>query len=81
LKLSTLRRFKKDYHIDVLEQSECSCSTTVDSREEGGEFEVTSFDKAFDLPTLGITVDLEKELQNTVLIQRKKVVSKIRFGL
>ncbi|GJV74935.1 ribonuclease H-like domain-containing protein [Tanacetum coccineum] len=34
--------------------------TTVDSQEEGAEFEVTGFDKAFDLPTLGIIVDLRK---------------------
>ncbi|GJW31534.1 hypothetical protein Tco_0051566 [Tanacetum coccineum] len=37
-----------------------SLFTTADSREEGAELEVTGFDKAFDLPTLGITVDLGK---------------------
>ncbi|GJU90952.1 putative reverse transcriptase domain-containing protein [Tanacetum coccineum] len=37
-----------------------SLFTTVDSREEGAEFEVTGFDKALNLPTLEITVDLRK---------------------
>ncbi|GJW23616.1 hypothetical protein Tco_0034238 [Tanacetum coccineum] len=35
-----------------------SLFTTVDSREEGTEFEVTGFDKAFVSPTLGKAVDL-----------------------
>ncbi|GKC10502.1 putative ribonuclease H-like domain-containing protein [Tanacetum coccineum] len=33
---------------------------SFDSREEGAKFEVTGFDKAFDSPTLGITIDLGK---------------------
>ncbi|GJX89721.1 putative reverse transcriptase domain-containing protein [Tanacetum coccineum] len=37
-----------------------SLFTTNDCRDEGVEFQVTGFDKAFDLPTLGITVDLGK---------------------
>ncbi|GKA86986.1 hypothetical protein Tco_0808697 [Tanacetum coccineum] len=39
-----------------------SLFTTVDSREEGAEFEVTGFDKAFDLPTLGKAIDLGRGL-------------------
>ncbi|GJV62382.1 hypothetical protein Tco_1468482 [Tanacetum coccineum] len=38
----------------------CIQQDEVDSREEGAESEVTGFEKAFDLPTLGITVDLRK---------------------
>ncbi|GJU93085.1 hypothetical protein Tco_1317841 [Tanacetum coccineum] len=39
-----------------------SLFTTVDSLEEGAEFEVTGFDKAFDSPTLGITLDLGRRV-------------------
>ncbi|GJT88565.1 hypothetical protein Tco_1070282 [Tanacetum coccineum] len=35
-----------------------SLFTTVNSREEGAEFEVTGFDKAFDSPILGKILDL-----------------------
>nr|GEV87077.1 hypothetical protein [Tanacetum cinerariifolium] len=33
---------------------------TIDSREEGAECEVIGFDKAFDSPTLGKTLDLRR---------------------
>nr|GEX49006.1 putative reverse transcriptase domain-containing protein [Tanacetum cinerariifolium] len=39
-----------------------SLFTIVDSREEGAEFEVISFDKAFDSPTLRKTSDLERRV-------------------
>ncbi|GJU41744.1 hypothetical protein Tco_1194701 [Tanacetum coccineum] len=57
-KLSTLEL--KGLILKIPEEITLSLFTTVDSQEEGAEFEVTGFDKAFDLPTLGITVDLGK---------------------
>ncbi|GJT05636.1 hypothetical protein Tco_0840098 [Tanacetum coccineum] len=58
-KLSTLEALK-GLNLKIPGAITVSLFITVDSREEGAEFEVTGFDKAFDLPTLGITVDLRK---------------------
>ncbi|GJX89434.1 hypothetical protein Tco_0341448 [Tanacetum coccineum] len=58
-KLSTLKALK-ELILKIPGAMTLSLFTTVDSREEGAEFEVTGFDKTFDLPTLGITVDLGK---------------------
>ncbi|GJV30138.1 hypothetical protein Tco_1386586 [Tanacetum coccineum] len=54
-KLSTLEALK-GLILKVPGAITLSLFTTVDSQEEGAEFEVTGFDKAFDLPTLGITI-------------------------
>ncbi|GKG24141.1 hypothetical protein Tco_0392177, partial [Tanacetum coccineum] len=54
-KLSTLEALK-GLILKIPGAITLSLFTTDDSREEGAEFEVTGFDKAFDLPTLGITV-------------------------
>ncbi|GKA22258.1 hypothetical protein Tco_0708220 [Tanacetum coccineum] len=56
-KLSTLEALK-GLILKIPGAITLSLFTTVDSREEGFEFEVTGFDKAFDSPTLGITLDL-----------------------
>ncbi|GJZ19984.1 hypothetical protein Tco_0556574 [Tanacetum coccineum] len=59
IKLSTLEALK-GLIIKIPGAITLSLFITDDSREEGAEFEVIGFDKAFDLPTLGITVDLGK---------------------
>ncbi|GKC65186.1 hypothetical protein Tco_1097784, partial [Tanacetum coccineum] len=53
-KLSTLKALK-GLILKIYGAITLSLFTTVDSREEGAEFEVTGFDKAFDSPTLGGT--------------------------
>ncbi|GKA37005.1 hypothetical protein Tco_0723570 [Tanacetum coccineum] len=58
-KLSTLEALK-GLILKIPRAITLSLFITIDSREEGAEFEVTGFDKAFDLPTLGITIDLGK---------------------
>ncbi|GJY67907.1 hypothetical protein Tco_0470889 [Tanacetum coccineum] len=58
-KLSTLEALK-GLILKIPRAITLSLFTTADLREEGSKFEVTGFDKAFDLPTLGITVDLRK---------------------
>nr|GEW91622.1 retrovirus-related Pol polyprotein from transposon TNT 1-94 [Tanacetum cinerariifolium] len=58
-KLSTLEALK-GLILKIPGAITLSLFTTVDSREEGAEFEVTGFDKAFDSPTLGKTLDLER---------------------
>ncbi|GJR42562.1 hypothetical protein Tco_1310665 [Tanacetum coccineum] len=57
IKLSTLEALK-ELILKIRGAITLSFFTNVDSREEGVKFEVTSFDKAFDSPTLGITLDL-----------------------
>ncbi|GJZ10987.1 hypothetical protein Tco_0545746 [Tanacetum coccineum] len=54
-KLSTLEALK-GLILKIPGAITLSLFTTVDSREEGAEFEVTGFDITFDLPTLGITI-------------------------
>ncbi|GKB15387.1 hypothetical protein Tco_0849310 [Tanacetum coccineum] len=44
-----------------------SLFTTVDSREEGTEFEVTGFDKAFVSPTLGKAIELDDSLEQVAV--------------
>ncbi|GJY90325.1 hypothetical protein Tco_0505521, partial [Tanacetum coccineum] len=58
-KLFTLEALK-GLILKILGAITLSLFITVDSREEGAEFKVTGFDKAFDSPTLRITLDLRK---------------------
>ncbi|GJR12559.1 hypothetical protein Tco_0795211 [Tanacetum coccineum] len=52
----------KEYHSDVLA---IITRIMLDSREEGTEFEVTGFDKAFVSPTLGKAVELVSETKDS----------------
>ncbi|GJT78786.1 retrovirus-related pol polyprotein from transposon TNT 1-94 [Tanacetum coccineum] len=62
-KLSTLGALK-GLILKIPEASTLLLFTIVYSREECAEFEVTGFDKAFDLPTLGRTEDFGKGIES-----------------
>ncbi|GKF18804.1 hypothetical protein Tco_0063722 [Tanacetum coccineum] len=59
LKFSTLEALK-GLILKIPGAITLSLFITIDSREEGAEFEVTGFDKAFDSPTLGMTLEFGK---------------------